>query len=91
MARDSSAVSNDLFGHVPLSPLPEGEGDQGASLPCLKRSLGHALGRAPHSADARQGIADQHVHDPGAPELRLQQHQTGWLVLDDANDGRLLP
>jgi hypothetical protein len=34
------------------------------------------------SADARQGIADQHVQDPGAPELRLQQYQAGGIVLN---------
>ena len=48
-------------------------------------ALTEGRGRGIHvslSADARQGIADQHVQDPGAPELRLQQYQAGGIVLN---------
>src|SRR6267143_4111036 len=38
-----SVVSNDLFGHGLLSPLPLGEGARGVSRACLKRLLDVAL------------------------------------------------
>ena len=38
-----SVVSNDLFGHGLLSPLPPGEGARGASRACLQRLLDVAL------------------------------------------------
>jgi hydrogenase maturation protein HypF len=43
--------------------------------------------RAGGSADTGKGIPDQHVDDPGPAERRLQQDQTGRIVLHPADDG----
>jgi hypothetical protein len=47
--------------------------------------------RRQHLADARQGIAHQHIHNPRPPELRLQQYQAGCIILHRTNNGRVLP
>jgi hydrogenase maturation protein HypF len=44
--------------------------------------------RAARSADAGEGIADEHVDDAGAAEGGLQQHEAGGIVLHPADDGR---
>jgi hydrogenase maturation protein HypF len=46
-----------------------------------------AARRSGGSADTGERIADQHVDDPGPTEGRLQQDQTGRIVLHPADDG----
>src|SRR5580765_6956679 len=37
-------------------------------------------------ADARELIALQHIHDPSAPDARLQHDEPLWILDDDSDD-----
>src|SRR5919197_5520642 len=72
-----------------LLPAPQPPSPSGPPHAALRCARWRRRSRARASADPRQGIADEHVHDPPAAERCLDEHHPRRLRLHLADLGRL--